>query len=82
MGYSSLSKAYRFYNYRLLYVEESVHVAFDETTPQKSGKGSSSYVSGLIMENLVNNDFTKEDPPPPTEENIIKDKEGRIPRGR
>jgi len=40
LGYSSNSKAYRVFNKRTLTVEESIHVAFDETPPQEVGKGT------------------------------------------
>ena len=33
LGYSTTSKAYHVFNKRTLVVEESVHVAFDETNP-------------------------------------------------
>lgn len=40
LGNSSLSKAYIVYNNRMSIFEESDQVDFDETRPQKSGKGS------------------------------------------
>jgi hypothetical protein len=40
LGYSLSSKAYRVFNKRLRIVEESVHVAFDESLPKVVGKGS------------------------------------------
>lgn len=39
LGYSQSSKAYRVYNKRLLIIEESVHVTFDESYPKNIGKG-------------------------------------------
>ena len=41
LGYSQSSKAYRVYNKRLLTVEESVHVSFDESCPKNVEKGIS-----------------------------------------
>ena len=38
LGYSSHSKAYRIYNKRTMTVEESIHVAFDETNPSMEEK--------------------------------------------
>jgi len=38
LGYSSTNKAYRVFNKRTLVVEESIHVAFDETPLQAVGK--------------------------------------------
>jgi len=40
LGYSSNSKAYKVFNKRTLVVEESIHVAFDETPLQAVGKGA------------------------------------------
>ena len=37
LGYSSTSKAYRVFNKNLLKIEESIHVVFDESNPQKEG---------------------------------------------
>jgi len=37
LGYSSTSKACRFFNKNLLKIEELVHVVFDESNPQKEG---------------------------------------------
>lgn len=56
--------------------QQHVHVAFDETIPQKSWKGSSSDVSGMVTERWVDNDTPKEDPPP-IEEDIIEKTNGR-----
>ena len=33
LGYSSISKAYRVFNKRTLVVKESIHITFDETSP-------------------------------------------------
>lgn len=41
LGHSQSSKAYRAYNKRLLIVEESAHVDFDEVYPRNIGKGVS-----------------------------------------
>jgi hypothetical protein len=35
LDYSSLSKAYRVYNNRIFCLEESIHVAFEETQNDK-----------------------------------------------
>ena len=40
LGYSSTSKAYRFFNKNSLKIEEFVHVVFDKSNPQKEGKVS------------------------------------------
>jgi len=34
LGYATQSHAYRVYNKRLMIVEESIHVVFDETNPK------------------------------------------------
>lgn len=39
LGYSQSSKVYKVYNKRLLTVEESVHVTFDESYHRNVGKG-------------------------------------------
>lgn len=75
LGYSSLSKEYRVYNHITSSVEESIHVAFDESSPQKTGRVISSDISGLIIENLINYESPKEDPTPPKDEDINEDKE-------
>ena len=38
LGYSSNSKAYKVYNKRTMTIEESIHVAFDETNFSKEEK--------------------------------------------
>lgn len=38
LGYSQSRKAYKVYNKRLLTIEESVHVTFDESYPRNVGK--------------------------------------------
>lgn len=76
IGYSSLSKTYRVYNNRNSSVEESIHVAFDESSPQNMGKGILYDVSGLIMGNLIDDNIPKEDSPPKTnKEDTSKQKE-------
>lgn len=62
LSYSSTSKAYKVYNHITAYVEESVHVSFDESSPQKTRKGICSDVSGVIIERLIDNESSKEDP--------------------
>lgn len=75
LGYSSLSKAYRVYNHKTSSIEEYVHVDFDES-PQKTGKGICYVISGVIMENLINYNIPKEDPPATIiKEDIIENKE-------
>lgn len=75
LDYSLSSKAYRVFNNRLLIVEEFVYVDFDESKPQKSGKGnlSSFDVSGVITEELVKDDTLEWNPP--KDEDIKNDKE-------
>lgn len=75
LGYSSLSKEYSVYSYGTTSIETPVHVVFDESSPQKMEKGICSDVSGVITENLINNNIFIEDPPQQEEEGIIKDKE-------
>lgn len=74
LGYSYLSKEYIAYNYGTTSIEAPVHVVFDESSPQKMEKVICSDVSGLITENLINNNIFIEDPPQQEEEGIIKDK--------
>lgn len=38
VGYSSFSKAFRVYNKRTITIEESIHIAFDESNPKLVGK--------------------------------------------
>lgn len=59
LGYPSSSKAYRVYNYITKSVEESISVTFYETKSQKSGKGSSYDVLGVITKTLVNENIPK-----------------------
>lgn len=37
VGYSSTSKAYRIYNKKRQYMEESIHIVFDETKDTSEG---------------------------------------------
>jgi len=69
LGYSSTSKTYRVYNKRTLIIEESVHVAFDETPPLVVGKGTSFDVD---TKDIVEDGYQQE-APPKDEDN--KDKE-------
>ena len=48
LGYSNSRKAYRVYNKRILVVEESMHVTFDESNPS-------------YMEKVVVDDNAKEE---------------------
>lgn len=62
LGYSPSSKTYIMYNLRTFVFEELVHVAFDKTRPQKSGKCSLYDVSKCDNKIPVNDDTPKEDP--------------------
>lgn len=75
LGYSSFSKAYMVFNNRTLAIEEYIHVYFDETKPQKMGRGISSVIdaSGANKEDKVDDDVPKVDPP--KDEYINDDKE-------
>src|SRR4051812_2361460 len=53
LGYSQSSKAYRIYNKRLLIVEESVHVSFDESYSKCVEKGISFDSAGPSTEDIV-----------------------------
>jgi hypothetical protein len=54
LGYSSNNMAYKVYNKRTLVVEESVHVAFDETPPQVVGKCTPGFdVAGIDTKDIV-----------------------------
>lgn len=55
---------YRVYNHRTSSIKELINVAFDKSSPQKSGKGICYDVSGVIMERLINNKSLEEDPDP------------------
>lgn len=60
-------------------LEESIHVAFDESSPQNSGKGIFSDVSSIIIERLIDNKSSKEDPSPKIKQkDITEDKEERL----
>lgn len=68
LGYSSTIKAYRVYNHRTSFVEESIHVAFDESLPQKTWKCISSDVLGIITEKTIDDESSKEDLNPSTKD--------------
>ena len=53
LGYSESSQAYRVYNKRLLTVEESLHVSFDESHPKNVGKGISFDGAGVSSEDIL-----------------------------
>jgi hypothetical protein len=53
LGYSQSSKAYRVYNKRLLIVEESMHVSFDESYPKIVGEGIFIDGSSVPSENII-----------------------------
>jgi len=44
LGYSSNNKAYKLFNKQTLTIEESIHVAFDETLPQEVGKSTFGFI--------------------------------------
>lgn len=54
LGYSQSSKAYTVYNKRLLIIEESVHVSFDESFVKHVGKGMSFYDIGVSSHDILN----------------------------
>jgi len=73
LGYSSNSKGYRVFNKWTLTVEESIHVAFDETPPKEVGKGTFGFdVEGIDTKEIVK-DGEQQEAPPKNEDN--KDKE-------
>lgn len=49
IGYFSTIKAYRFYNKRTLYIEESVHVIFDESKNMEKPKN----INDIDMKELI-----------------------------
>lgn len=61
LGYSSSSKAYRAYNHITYSVEESIHVAFDESLTQNTGNGICSEFLRVITENLIDDNINKDD---------------------
>ena len=78
LGYSSNSKAYRVFNKRTLTVEESIHVAFDETPPQEIGKGTFSFdVAGIDTKEILK-DGDQQEAPPKNEDNKDKEYEGDL----
>jgi hypothetical protein len=78
LGYSPTSKTYRVYNERALIVEESIHVAFDETPPQVVGKGTSSDVAGIDTKDIVE-DGDQQEAPPKDEDNKDYEFEEDVP---
>jgi len=78
LGYSSNSKAYRVLNKRTLTVEESIHIAFDETPPQDVGKGTFGLdIAGIDTEEIVK-DGVQQEAPPKVEDNKDKECEGDL----
>ncbi|KAF7112262.1 hypothetical protein RHSIM_RhsimUnG0247400 [Rhododendron simsii] len=65
VGYSTSSKAYRVFNKRTLVIEESVHVAFDETdhVPSKNFPRINSIDDEVPQETLVRNEIHVETAP-------------------
>ena len=71
IGYSTHSKAYRIYNKRTNVVEESIHVAFDETNPTTSksvddddvGLGDELQKLDIGESSNTSSQIPKEDPP-------------------
>lgn len=53
LGYSKSSKTYRVYNKRLLIVEESVHVTFDESFRKNVEKGVSFHDVGVCSRDII-----------------------------
>jgi len=81
LGYSSNSKAYRVFNKRTLTVEESIHVAFDETPPQEVGKGTFGFdIAGIDTEEIVK-DGVQQEAPPKVKDNKDKECEGDLQEG-
>ncbi|RDY11399.1 hypothetical protein CR513_03958, partial [Mucuna pruriens] len=52
MGYSTASKAYRVYNSRTLKVEESIHVKFNDSKPDKELSKINELLIDLNIEDL------------------------------
>jgi len=78
LGYSSNSKAYRVFNKRTLTVEESIHVAFDETPSQEVGKGTFGFdIAGIDTKEIVK-DGVQQEAPPKNEDNKDKKFEGDL----
>ena len=78
LGYSSNSKAYIVFNKRNLTVEESIHVAFDETSPQDVGKGTFGFdIAGIDTEEIVK-DGVQQEAPLQNEDNKDKEFEGDL----
>ena len=51
LGYATYNHAYRLYNKRLMVVEESMHVTFDETNPKLQDQGSkNAYDKYMLLE--------------------------------
>lgn len=67
-----MSKAYTVYYHITFYLEESINVAFDESSPQKTWKCICSDVSGMMTEKLINDKSFKEDPPLSSKDEDIK----------
>lgn len=75
LRYSSTSKAYRVYNH-IISSLEWIHIALDDSSPQKMGRGICFDVSYVITKKLINNESSKEDPRPSIkDEDIKEDKE-------
>jgi len=78
LGYSSNSKAYRVFNKRTLTIEESIHVAFDETPPEEAGKGTFGFdVTGIDTKEIVK-DGVQQEAPSNNEDNKDKEFEGDL----
>lgn len=78
LGYPSNSKAYRVFNKWTLMVEESIHVAFDETPLQEVGKGTFGFdIAGIDTEEIVKHSVQQE-APLKNEDNKDKDCEGDL----
>jgi len=78
LGYYYNNKAYRVFNKRTLVVEETIHVAFDETPPQAVGKCTFGFdVAGIDTKEIVR-DGHQQEVPPKNEDNKDKEFEGYV----
>ncbi|XP_050919464.1 uncharacterized protein LOC127137007 [Lathyrus oleraceus] len=73
LGYSQSSKAYKVYNKRLIIVEESVHVSFDEYFPKNVGKGISFNDIGVSLHDILKKSDRGIDQPQTNENDKVED---------
>src|ERR1051325_3593960 len=76
LGYSQSSKEYIVYNKRLLTVEESVHVSFDESCPKNVGKGISFDDTGISSEDILKEDALEINQSKPVDKDEYEVEEG------